>query len=128
MLNDEARSLKALSIALDRLQAIPDEQTQLELNQAVKKLRLIVRQCSPLLEFYNEALDQLQENLDSTPRNKFISSQTQSDRDRADGASPQETATAKRPNERKPGLHPDVFTISDDFDAPLPDSFWLGEA
>jgi hypothetical protein len=121
MLNDEARSLKALSIALDRLQAMPDEQTQLELNQAVKQLRLIVRQCSPLLEFYNEALDQLQENPDSPPRNKFISSQTQSDRDRADGASPQETATAKRPSENKPGLHPDVFTIGDDFDAPLSD-------
>lgn len=121
MVNDEARSLKALSIALDRLQTIPDEQTQLELNQAVKQLRRIVRQCSPLQEFYNEALDQLQENLDSTPRNKFISSQTQSDRDRADGVSPQEIATAKRPNENKPGLHPDVFTISDNFDEPLSD-------
>ena len=29
--------------------------------------------------------------------------------------------------ERTPGLHPGAFVISDDFDAPLPDSFWLGE-
>jgi hypothetical protein len=128
MLNDEARSLKALSIALDRLQDLPDEQTQLELNQAVRQLRLIVRQCSPLLEFYNEAFDQLQENPDSTPRNKFFNSLPQSDTDRADRTSSQEIATAKRHYERTPGLHPGVFIISDDFDEPLPDSFWLGEA
>lgn len=29
--------------------------------------------------------------------------------------------------ERQAGLHPGAFIISDDFDAPLPDSFWLGE-
>jgi hypothetical protein len=29
--------------------------------------------------------------------------------------------------ERQPGLHPGAFVISDDFDDPLPDSFWLGE-
>ncbi|MGB3312070.1 MAG: DUF2281 domain-containing protein [Nodosilinea sp.] len=29
--------------------------------------------------------------------------------------------------ERIPGLHPGAFVISDDFDDPLPDSFWLGE-
>jgi hypothetical protein len=127
MLNDEARSLKALSIALDQLQSLPDEQTQLELNQAVKKLRLIVRQCSPLLEFYNEALDQLQEKPDSMPRNKFINLPSQSDTDRADRTS-QEITTAKRHNKRRPGLHPGVFMISDDFDEPLSDSFWLGEA
>jgi hypothetical protein len=127
MLNDEARSLKALSIALDRLQDLPDEQTQLELNQAVKQLRLIVRQYSPLLEFYNEALDQLQENPDSTPRNKFINLSSQPDTERADGTS-HETTTAKRHHKRKPGLHPGAFIISDDFDEPLPDSFWLGEA
>ena len=28
---------------------------------------------------------------------------------------------------RKPGLHPNVFVMSDDFNDPLPDSFWLGE-
>jgi hypothetical protein len=28
---------------------------------------------------------------------------------------------------RKPGLHRGAFEISDDFDEPLPDSFWLGE-
>ncbi len=31
-------------------------------------------------------------------------------------------------HERKPGLHPGAFVISDDFDAPFPDSFWMGEA
>jgi hypothetical protein len=31
------------------------------------------------------------------------------------------------PTDRQPGLHPGAFVISDDFDAPLPDSFWLGE-
>ncbi len=29
--------------------------------------------------------------------------------------------------ERQPCLHPGAFVISDDFNAPLPDSFWLGE-
>ncbi len=28
---------------------------------------------------------------------------------------------------RKPNLHPGAFMMSDDFDEPLPDSFWLGE-
>ena len=26
------------------------------------------------------------------------------------------------------GLHAGAFTVSEDFDAPLPDEFWLGEA
>jgi hypothetical protein len=43
MLDDESRSLKALSIALDQLQEPPDEQTQKKLNQAVKDLRLVLR-------------------------------------------------------------------------------------
>ncbi len=30
--------------------------------------------------------------------------------------------------ERIPGLHPGAFVIGDDFDDPLPDGFWLGEA
>ncbi|MGB3790981.1 MAG: hypothetical protein WA949_23450 [Phormidesmis sp.] len=29
--------------------------------------------------------------------------------------------------ERKPNLHLGAFVISDEFDDPLPDSFWLGE-
>lgn len=29
--------------------------------------------------------------------------------------------------ERVLGLHPGAMEASDDFDAPLPDSFWLGE-
>jgi hypothetical protein len=29
--------------------------------------------------------------------------------------------------ERQPGLHPGAFVPRDDFDDPLPDSFWLGE-
>lgn len=28
--------------------------------------------------------------------------------------------------QRTPGLHPGALVASDDFDAPLPDSFWLG--
>jgi putative toxin-antitoxin system antitoxin component (TIGR02293 family) len=72
MLDDESRSLKALSIALEQLPELPDEQTQQKINQAVKDLRLAVRACSPLLEFYNEALDQLQDSAESQPRNKFI--------------------------------------------------------
>lgn len=31
------------------------------------------------------------------------------------------------PKARTPGLHPGAFVMSDDFDDPLPDSFWLGE-
>jgi uncharacterized protein (DUF433 family) len=93
MLNDDARSLQALSIALNRLQSSLDEQTQLDLNevqQAIKKLRQTVRQCSSLFEFYNEAFDQLQESLDSTPRNKFINSSNQSILEERDRTSPQD--------------------------------------
>jgi hypothetical protein len=81
MLDDELRSLKALSIALDRLQEPPDEQTQKKLNQAVKNLRLAIRECSPLLKIYNEALDQLQDPTESQPHNKFINFSAQSARD-----------------------------------------------
>ena len=28
---------------------------------------------------------------------------------------------------RQPDLHPGAFVMADDFDGPLPDSFWLGE-
>lgn len=28
---------------------------------------------------------------------------------------------------RKPGLHPGAFVMTEDFNDPLPDSFWLGE-
>jgi antitoxin (DNA-binding transcriptional repressor) of toxin-antitoxin stability system len=35
------------------------------------------------------------------------------------------TSPATKP--RKPNLHPGGFVMSDDFDDPLPDSFWLGE-
>ena len=35
----------------------------------------------------------------------------------------QPSVSPSQPVERRPGLHPDVFVISDDFDAPLPDSF-----
>ena len=37
------------------------------------------------------------------------------------------SVSTAEPAERKPGLHPGVFVIGDDFDSPLPDSFWLGE-
>jgi len=40
---------------------------------------------------------------------------------RGDNASPD--ALIRRPN-----LHPGAFAIGYDFDEPLPDSFWLGEA
>ncbi len=29
---------------------------------------------------------------------------------------------------RIPGLHPGAITTADDFDAPLPDHFWLGKS
>jgi hypothetical protein len=32
-----------------------------------------------------------------------------------------------QPAARVPGLHPGSFVIADDFDAPMPDEFWLGE-
>jgi len=32
-------------------------------------------------------------------------------------------------NEPKPGLHKDIpYWMADDFDAPLPDEFWLAES
>ncbi len=33
----------------------------------------------------------------------------------------------KKPKSRTPGLGKGTIVIADDFDAPLPDSFWLGE-
>ena len=33
---------------------------------------------------------------------------------------------AERPAFRTPGLHAGRYWIAEDFDAPLPDSFWLG--
>ena len=39
-------------------------------------------------------------------------------------------STAKAPADKvpQPGLHKDVsYWMAEDFDAPLPDSFWLGE-
>ena len=38
----------------------------------------------------------------------------------------QKTATSSG-SKRKGGLHSGAFIVSDDFDEPLPDSFWLGE-
>jgi prevent-host-death family protein len=32
------------------------------------------------------------------------------------------------PQPRVPDLHPGAFQPSDDFDAPLPDEFWVGQA
>ena len=123
MLEDDSKSLKALSIALDQLQEPPDEQTQKKINQAVKALRLAIREHSPLLETYNEALDRLQDTAESQPRNKFINLSRE--------LAPEEVLsklTYSETQERKPGLHPGAFIMSDDFDEPLPDSFWLGEA
>jgi len=34
---------------------------------------------------------------------------------------------AGQPNKRIMGLHAGAWTVSDDFDEPLPDEFWLGE-
>ena len=33
----------------------------------------------------------------------------------------------KSPSPRRPNLHPGEIWMSDDFDDPLPDEFWLGE-
>ena len=38
--------------------------------------------------------------------------------------SAEQAGTAQR---RKLGLHPGAWEVSDDFDAPLPDEFWLGQ-
>ncbi len=38
-----------------------------------------------------------------------------------------EQDTASHKTERIPGLHAGKIWISDDFDDPLPDEFWLGE-
>ena len=36
------------------------------------------------------------------------------------------TAVSPQPQPRVPGLHPGAITTTADFDAPLPDDFWLG--
>ncbi|MEM9955311.1 MAG: antitoxin family protein [Chloroflexota bacterium] len=33
----------------------------------------------------------------------------------------------KKEGKRIPNLHPNAFQMTDDFDDPLPDSFWLGQ-
>ena len=38
-----------------------------------------------------------------------------------------QSTAPEAPTERRPNLHPGAFVISDNFDEPLPDSFWLGE-
>ncbi len=46
-----------------------------------------------------------------------------------EGSIPQARLVAlpTKPNKlRVPGLHPQAFRLSEDFDAPLPDKFWLG--
>jgi hypothetical protein len=42
------------------------------------------------------------------------------------GQDTQKWVSKTRIAERKPGLHPGAFVVHDDFDEPLPDSFWLG--
>lgn len=39
----------------------------------------------------------------------------------------QKLAASSVLSKRKSGMHPDAFVMNDDFDDPLPDSFWLGE-
>jgi hypothetical protein len=39
-----------------------------------------------------------------------------------------EAQTEKQPHRRIAGLGKGTIAIADDFDAPLPDAFWLGEA
>lgn len=34
---------------------------------------------------------------------------------------------AKGSSQRIPGLHAGAMTMSDDFDSPLPDAYWVGE-
>jgi hypothetical protein len=38
-----------------------------------------------------------------------------------------EPLESQLPIQRQPDLHPGAFLVSDDFDEPLPDSFWFGE-
>jgi len=35
--------------------------------------------------------------------------------------------TSRSPGRRIPGLHPGALQASEDFDAPLPDGYWLGD-
>ncbi len=44
----------------------------------------------------------------------------------AEGGVPRARLTAVSPQPRVPGLHPGAITTTADFDAPLPDDFWLG--
>ncbi|MEO0647012.1 MAG: DUF2281 domain-containing protein [Cyanobacteria bacterium J06650_10] len=46
---------------------------------------------------------------------------------KSNAESQQSDETPSVAKKRTPGLHPGAFVISEDFDAPLPDSFWLGE-
>lgn len=44
-----------------------------------------------------------------------------------EGNEPQNTADSAPLSKRIPGLHKGAYMMADDFDAPLPDTFWLGE-
>jgi antitoxin (DNA-binding transcriptional repressor) of toxin-antitoxin stability system len=49
----------------------------------------------------------------------------------ADGATPRARLVpmvVAPPSGRVPGLHAGTMTIADDFDDPLPDSFWTGDS
>jgi len=43
-----------------------------------------------------------------------------------DGDNPIAKLIPCAPQARKPGLHPGAITITEDFDAPLPEDFWMG--
>ena len=72
----------------------------------------------------SEAQDRLQEILDEGAKGKEIEITT------GDGTTYHVAVTvrpAAQRAERIPDLHPGSFTMGDDFNEELPDSFWLGE-
>ena len=71
-----------------------------------------------------EAKDRLQEILDEGAKGEEI------EITKGDGTTYRVAVTvrsAAQRAERIPDLHPGSFTMSDDFNEELPDSFWLGE-
>lgn len=120
MQDSDTLTLQAFLNALIHLDQPLDADTEAEISQKIKSLTQTAHKFQPLQERYAEALINL-ENHKSQLLSKLIRSSMSE-------IFPEAGDVCQNSQERKPGLHPGAFIVSDDFDEPLPDSFWLGEA
>jgi hypothetical protein len=118
MQDSDTLTLQAFLNALTHLDQPLDADTEAEISQKIRSLTQTAHKFQPLQEKYAEALINLENHL---LLSKIMRSSISE-------ISPEAGDVYQNSHERKPGLHPGAFIVSDDFDEPLPDSFWLGEA